>query len=194
MFLSLFCFWARLEPQALQLPPLSATACQVMLLLVLMASWMSCPQLDRAPAVDMVELFAGTARCAKAARLCGKHAIALDLEFDSKVRPGAMNINSPSGYLLLSCLISIILVNHTVLICCNVFPAAFPNFRLAILCLLHGKRQELVVVIGLVCSTWVAISRGSTLRCWIHAMGDLNSPAVRASNLMTSRTPLVNTP
>ena len=95
--------WPGLEPKALRLAPLSATACQVVLLLVLMASWMSCPQLDRAPSVDMVELFAGTARCAKAARLAGKHAIALDLEFDSKVRPGAMNINSSSGYLLLSC-------------------------------------------------------------------------------------------
>lgn len=91
-----------------------------------MASWMSCPQLDRAPAVDMVELFAGTARCAKAARLSGKHAIALDLEFDSKVRPGAMNINSPSGYLLLSCLI-LFFVNHTVVKYVARFPDCIPK-------------------------------------------------------------------
>lgn len=75
--------------------------CQVMVLCVLLASWMSCPQLDKAPALDLVELFAGVAQCAKAARAAGKHSVALDLLYDSKVRPGAMNINSQSGFVSL---------------------------------------------------------------------------------------------
>lgn len=62
---------------------------------------MSCPQLDKAPALDLVELFAGVAQCAKAARAAGKHSVALDLLYDSKVRPGAMNINSQSGFVSL---------------------------------------------------------------------------------------------
>lgn len=61
------------------------------------------------------------------------------------------------------------------------------SLRLALLAILHGKDRELVLVIGLVCSTWVSICRGSSLRNWVHAMGDPASTAIQEANLMTSR-------
>lgn len=71
---------------------------QVMVLCVLMCTWMSVSHLDKAPPLDVIELFAGVGRCAKTARSAGKHSVALDVEYDSKVRPGAMDINTPAGY------------------------------------------------------------------------------------------------
>ena len=50
-----------------------------------------------------------------------------------------------------------------------------------------GSKDGLVVAFGLICSTFIAMSRGSTFRSYFLPEGDLTSKSVRASNCLAAR-------
>ena len=47
--------------------------------------------------------------------------------------------------------------------------------------------DRLVVVFGIVCSTWITLSRASTKRSFWRPLGDVMLKGVAASNVMVSR-------
>ena len=49
------------------------------------------------------------------------------------------------------------------------------------------SQDGVVVHFGLVCSTFIAISRGSTYRSYFRPEGDPSSPSVARSNLLAAR-------
>lgn len=59
--------------------------------------------------------------------------------------------------------------------------------RLLICAILKGKKDGLVAIFGIVCSSWVAISRGTTLRTPMTPLGDQRHAFVRAGNEMAGR-------
>ena len=61
------------------------------------------------------------------------------------------------------------------------------KLRLLLLAILQSK-DGVVVSFGLVCSSFVAISRGSTFRSYFLPHGDVSSPSVEKGNLLAYRT------
>jgi hypothetical protein len=59
--------------------------------------------------------------------------------------------------------------------------------RLAIKAILQTDPAGFVVWLGVLCSTWSAVSRGSTLRNWLDAEGDTSKKCVADGNVMVSR-------
>ena len=74
----------------------------------------------------------------------------------------------------------------TVLVCCDC--VCVPNScRLLISTILRCRAQS-VACFGLVCSSFVSMSRGSTHRHFFLPMGDLDAPSVQLGNLLAART------
>jgi hypothetical protein len=61
------------------------------------------------------------------------------------------------------------------------------DLRLAIMMILKCKPENFVVMLGVLCSTWVAINRGSSGRSWLCPMGNGASEAAANGNIMVSR-------
>lgn len=61
------------------------------------------------------------------------------------------------------------------------------NPRLLLSTILRSK-PDAVFAFGVVCSTWVAVSRGSTHRHYFLPLGDPNSPSCNKANLLVART------
>ena len=62
------------------------------------------------------------------------------------------------------------------------------NPRLLMLAILKCKDGEFVVMWGIVCSTWISLSRHSTGRHFWVPLGDTSRLPVQEANLLTSRT------
>lgn len=60
--------------------------------------------------------------------------------------------------------------------------------RLCILLVLRGKFNEALVMLEVVCSSWVTNSRSSTGRTVLTPIGNTMFAKVRLANLMVSRT------
>ena len=75
---------------------------------------------------------------------------------------------------------------HTFVILSDLF-AKHLQLRLLLLAILQSK-DGVVVSFGLVCSSFVAISRGSTFRSYFLPHGDVSSPSVEKGNLLAYRT------
>ena len=71
--------------------------------------------------------------------------------------------------------------------------AALLGARLIIMAVLRGKWGCFVVVLAIVCSSWVPASRGSTGRCLLVPQGNVLHKSVRDANKMVSRTWIFNT-
>lgn len=67
--------------------------------------------------------------------------------------------------------------------------SCFCQLRLLLVAIMRGE-DDLVVSLGLVCSTWVSMSRGSTHRHYFLPLGDPDAPSVAIANLLASRTAL----
>ena len=52
---------------------------------------------------------------------------------------------------------------------------------------MNGKVDEFFCVCATVCSTWVPINKGTSLRCPSSILGNQNLPSVQAGNLLASR-------
>lgn len=61
-----------------------------------------------------------------------------------------------------------------------------PGFITAVLAILACRTESLIVV-GIVCSSWVSVSRGTTNRTFCAPMGDLSVKCVRAGNVLAAR-------
>ena len=59
--------------------------------------------------------------------------------------------------------------------------------RLAMTCLLNAKPGDAIVVIGVVCSSFVAVNAGTHKRNPLNPLGDTSIPAVRLGNELVSR-------
>ena len=131
---------------------------------------------DISDCYDVVEYFAGTARVAKSARKAGLKAAALDVLY----HPKAFDITSPPGFATLACRLVYIGAK---------WPAYVErDLRLAILAALRGRYGSMLAMLGVCCSSWVAISRGSSHRSFLNPMGYTGYEAVRLANLMAART------
>lgn len=62
-------------------------------------------------------------------------------------------------------------------------PAGFITAVLAVL----GCDEAHIVVVAIVCSSWVSISRGTTKRTWLSPLGDPSVESVRMGNVLASR-------
>ena len=59
--------------------------------------------------------------------------------------------------------------------------------RLALLLVLEGKLDELFLLSGVKCSSWVQINSGTSRRSYSNPMGDPTQESVRIANAMVSR-------
>ena len=60
--------------------------------------------------------------------------------------------------------------------------------RLACMLCLQGKYGEVLLMLGTVCSTWVAVNRATSGRSYVTPCGNLQYDSVQAANRMVSRT------
>ena len=63
-----------------------------------------------------------------------------------------------------------------------------PNQRLMILTVMKMKEGKGLVHFGMVCSSWVTISRSSTGRSYFVPLGDRSIDSVNKANILVSRT------
>lgn len=69
------------------------------------------------------------------------------------------------------------------LLCCW-----FPQLSLALLSVLNMKFDKSLCVIGLVCSSFVAINAATHRRSILSPLGDTERPHVRMGNILATRT------
>jgi len=60
--------------------------------------------------------------------------------------------------------------------------------RLAFVVILQCVPGQFVVLLGVVCSTWVAINAGTSRRNFLCPMGNESVPSVARANIMVART------
>ena len=89
-----------------------------------------------------------------------------------------------SSHVLLLLLLLLSLAFHC--LCAIALPAIC--LRLLLSTILRA-RGPFVVSFGLVCSTFVAVSRGSTCRHYFLPLGNESAPSVKVGNLLCTRTP-----
>ena len=167
-------------------------------MLVLMCSWMDLPKPPQE--LEVLELFAGKARLSRLAKSVGIPAQAHDLLYDpawETKKKSAMNINEPSGLMLLRRYYSIELLFSEVVGSMVGWSLVFAFFfhglgacyqlRLAILAVLHSKFDSLLALLGVKCSSWVQINTGTSDRDFLNPMGHVGLPSVDAANLMAAR-------
>ena len=70
---------------------------------------------------------------------------------------------------------------------CTMPGLSFLQFRAALIALMRGDPEGFVHWMGVLCSSWVTVSRGTTGRCLINPHGCEDVGCVRSANLMTSR-------
>ena len=61
------------------------------------------------------------------------------------------------------------------------------QLRLAVLLALNGNPPGAMVVLGIECSTFVSINRGTSWRDDLNPWGNPGAPSVQAANMSTSR-------
>ena len=59
--------------------------------------------------------------------------------------------------------------------------------RLAIASVLHGAWDDLICTLGVLCSSWVFMNAGTSLRSVLLPMGNTRLPSVQSANMMVSR-------
>ena len=147
--------------------------------------------------LQWLEFFAGSRMATRCVGKLGYRASAIDLN-DAQAAGYALSegtafdILSPSGFVFL-CLQRFIWFGSYEHIPESSgkppwLPTSSRTLRLAIQAILQSDAKAFVVWFGTKCSTWSAVSRGSTLRSWLAPLGDTTKQCVRDGNLMVSRT------
>lgn len=152
-------------------------------LILVLASMLQIEQ-PTAPDIEVLELFAGTARLCRLAKAVGLPTAAHDVSYDLLGNQGgksAMDINESAGYLLL-----VYPYLGNVLFGFRSCSLTF-FVRLTILTLLRTKFAGCVCLMGVCCSSWVVINVGTSQRTQWNPMGSEDVRSVRASNKMVSR-------
>lgn len=70
---------------------------------------------------------------------------------------------------------------------CDVVDTHHKTPRLAVRAILSTDSAGFVLWLGVLCSTWSVVSRGSTLRTWLDPHGDLSRECVVVGNIMVAR-------
>lgn len=139
---------------------------KVLLLIILMIGYLEPVDLtNNGREYQVLEFYAGAARLAKTAHHFGGSVAAMDRLYDTvgdnKSKNNAMDFNTSGGFVLACTLV------------------------------LQSRLGQCISLMGIACATWVAISRGSTLRDIFNAMGDPHSLAVYRANKAVSRSMLL---
>lgn len=144
---------------------------KVWILLILLASWIRLPEdCDIQSGYQVIELFAGKKRISKLAKSIGLVTCAHDIMYDKNFNPkkksvhpskSCMDINEPAGFLL--CIITI----------------------------LRGRFNDLICMMGILCSTWTVVNAGTSCRDLLTPMGQQDYPSVASGNRMVSRAVLL---
>ena len=71
--------------------------------------------------------------------------------------------------------------------CASIPCSLMLKLSLAIATILNCSCNEFLVMLGICCSSWVSMNKGTSQRDWLTPMGDPSKPSVRQSNLMVSR-------
>ena len=151
-------------------------------------------------AYQWVEFFAGSRVATTSVQQRGYAATCVDL--DDHMQYGyakgggtVFDILSPSGFVQLDLFRFLSWISKNLLHKCGIrhcvpitlFVFRWRFFRLCIKALLSTDPAGFVIWLGVLCSTWSVVSRGSTLRNWLDAHGDLSRPCVVEGNLMVAR-------
>ena len=161
---------------------------------------------------DAMELFSGVATLSRCWREAGYPTCNLDIRdwnpwAEARAAAGLptsngnpLDLTTPSGFGFLSFKLSNFMswkllasqggVYLITLILLKEGPMFVPNLPRLLLMSIMKAKDNVVVSIGLLCCTFVAISRGSTFRHYFLPLGDPNSPSCQISNLLASRSVL----
>ncbi|CAK9094311.1 unnamed protein product, partial [Durusdinium trenchii] len=118
--------------------------------------------------IQALEIFAGASVVTRVLRSTGLRTAALDIAYwpSYKVKKARKGQKAPSSNLV-----------------DLMTPAGFITAVLAVL----GCDEAHIVVVAIVCSSWVSISRGTTKRTWLSPLGDPSVESVRMGNVLASR-------
>ena len=129
--------------------------------------------------LDLAELFSGCANLSKEFRGAGRDVAALDIKYSR-----GMDVCELSGFGSLS---SHLLEANCLLWSCGfLFRASLASPRSFCVATLRGKHNS-CLWLGVLCSSWVAVSRGSTKRSLCNADGWKEYRSVAQGNLMAAR-------
>ncbi len=53
--------------------------------------------------------------------------------------------------------------------------------------ILSGNDAGVIVTMGVLCSSWIAMNRGTSKRTWLNPHGDTTARSVILSNMLTAR-------
>ncbi len=161
-------------------------------MLVLLTSWLSL--CDHDPCYQVVELFAGAARICKLAKAIGLAACAHDITYDVTAGNGgsSFNILGCAGFVLLGFLLGSKSDSLLDLFFHRPHILGDADLRLAIHTVLCGKMSDLILVMGICCSTFVNINMGTSGRDVLNPEGNTGYTSVSMGNSMVSRKGLAN--
>ena len=105
-------------------------------------------------------------------------------------RGNPLDINQPSGFVRLSCMVMVAFADMHVSKCECMYGSFSPQMsadvRLAVLTILAAT-PDAIVHFGLVCSSWIGICRGSSGRTYLSPLGFQHLEFVESGNVMMSR-------
>ena len=132
---------------------------------------------DKLDHYQLIDLFSGVGRIARLAKRVGLATAAIDKNDSS-----SFDVNTSAGFVWLCVMLAL-------LICCVVRTNTnlVTKPRLALCLLLQGRMDDIMLVMGVPCSTWVLTSSGSTLRSEFFPMGTPISLQVYLANKLVSR-------
>ena len=147
--------------------------------------------------LDLLDLFAGKARIGRAGELLGYQSRCMDILYDagefSRRGSKSMDLLGNAGLALLSTIT--FWFQNSAMLFFRQLPwggkivgyQAFPA-RLAIMLVLSANSAAaLLATLGVLCSSWVAINRGTSKRTWLNPEGDCTYMSVIRSNMLTAR-------
>ena len=135
---------------------------------------------------DFVELYAGHARVTRIARGVGLRSIAADVIYDDTVERSrsALNLCGNAGFSLLAIYKNTpCIFQHVNARTCTYMSCV----RLAVQMIMAGDARGALLMMGIECSTFVAINKGTHRRDALLPEGDTTKRSVQEANLATSR-------
>ena len=154
-----------------------------------MAYWVEPKPAFTALDYDVVELYAGRARITNIAQKVGYRAIAADKNYDDNPTQSALELNGNAGFtclnLTLNCKSHV--AHAPARVSLLLYTWSHGVLRLAVMMILSGSPAGAISMLGIECSTFVSMSRGSTKRDELNPWGNVSAPSVAAANKATSR-------
>lgn len=160
------------------------------MLLVLLTWWLD---IDKTANYQVVELFSGVGRIAAFAKFVGYKSVAVDIKYGQEYaqktgKRSPMDMNSNAGLMFPNCTIGCSCKRKLISQFFRHFLIFTCKLRLCLHILLSSEWGAVCSFLAIVCSSWVPVTRGSTLRSFMTPLGFEDYPGVRKSNKMTSRT------